>query len=481
MKSILVSNAGSNMIAGKSTTPRKAAATDKAESVVSEESFAASSSHLTANKNVVSSFERGSMENIKAITEELHNNLELQVIVKGTISEYHQNKKLANDAGVELSQLVNQTQQKRKRKHDDDDEDGDEEPAPRRGVIDLSGVIGRNNYVFGKWRKKNLGELIHFCDPDIMDTQTIQIMKLLSLQQSFECATDIKLFGDEQDRVGCSAKKQLFENIKRLYERNGRRFRFLVVSLSDGKLDLSESAPWKMISQDPDADVKVHVQLATWCNGGNGAIDVKLTDMHLFEDRGPFVIEMSFSVRQASLKSQATGESYCLINLAPAVRRRLAVRVSDDEGATNCASHKSYQQAREEILKERALAKAPKQGNRVLGGADNNDEDGDNNDELPVTQDAHPVNGPQVAEGAQAADLANPAAAGPLRPRRRWASGAVVPQAQGGSVVSAGAGSVAPAAAAAIQATAEGTEEEVESAHSDAESEPPPAAAAVEE
>jgi hypothetical protein len=207
-------------------------------------------------------------------------------------------------------------------------------------------------------------QLLKYMDPEAIDNAILKALSLNNKKELMEAACDLKCFGDALDRIGTDDKKQLFESLKALYDRNGKRFRHLKVDMTDGCVLWEEAAPWTRKDQ-TESPLEVNVVLHAWANHDK-EIAVKLTQDHLMGDIGPFKVIMPFSVQQAALKSESTGDCYTLSTLIPAsLRKTLKARPSDELGATNLA-RKSFAVTQEEVRAKRAQAKKKGTGVRSL-------------------------------------------------------------------------------------------------------------------
>ncbi len=284
---------------------------------------------------------RAEDENIAIISGKCRGKLALQAILISTIMEYE---------ALDKDGAPNARENSKRKKQDS-----------------LDGTLGHHQYIFGNWKNDLLTDLLAHIDPEAMDMMTLKAMPMETKKEGIECVTDIKMFGDEMDRIACTDKRTLLDSIKRVYEKLGRRLRYLTISVGDGTFAWGESAPWSIVSHVvADDGITVTCRLASWANNGRDHLDVTFTKANFLDDKGPFSLSMPFSIKQAYLVSETTGDNYSVLGLAPGIRRRLVRRVSDEEGATNQVT-KSYRTYLKELTEKRSKPKAPTVGLKKLG------------------------------------------------------------------------------------------------------------------
>ena len=294
--------------------------------------------------------------------DEIGDNIELQLLVKETISDYRQNVQRAKVAGCTLADCVQATIKSRKRKSADDAEEDEEEQEAQE---DITGTLRRGQLIFGNWSAKLLNQCMRFCDGQAIDAQVCKILSKVSKQEMMETAFDLRMFGDEQDRVGTDDKKFLFENLKKVYEKNGSRWRHMSIDSDTGKILYDVAAPW-MIVETIAEPVLVKLKLNGWANFDKETV-IELGAQQLFDDKGPFELLRPYSVRHAALLSASTKETYTLATFLPR-QRKLEARPSDAEGASSLA-RKSYAQAKQDLKEQRTNAgKSKSSGVKTLGG-----------------------------------------------------------------------------------------------------------------
>jgi len=175
---------------------------------------------------------------------------------------------------------------------------------------------------------------------------------------------DLLCFGDNLDRVACFEKKQLFDNLQKVYSRLGRRFQHVEIDVSTGTISWDKCGPWRQ--QPPgDESVAVTVALKAWATKSSSDKIIEITKQQLLGDEGPFSLINAFSLKQCALQSESSGETYVLYSLAPGLRKVLQPRPSDEEGATTLAMvKKSGTQV--ELEKRASKAKAQPVGVKTL-------------------------------------------------------------------------------------------------------------------
>ena len=183
-------------------------------------------------------------------------------------------------------------------------------------------------------------------------------------------AFDLKLHGDELDRVGSSSKDVLFKNMLQLYTLLGRRFKCIVIDLSADSIVCSECSPWRLTSQgiqERTGEYHISIKLMYWATSSSSSdIEIDMGPELLFDDVGPFVLKRPWSVKGGYLESESSTETYSLMTQVPGLSRRLGRRPSDVVGATN-AARKTYSQTINDTKKARVQAKPKPSGVRSLG------------------------------------------------------------------------------------------------------------------
>ena len=321
-----------------------------------------------ASTKMISTFQNAKAENLQEIIDAVGDNLELQNVVKQTIREYNKEQKIAASSQLSLQEMVSTTATARKRKNTEGgEEDTDGTPTGGPVLIDLSGEYRRGQYIYGQWNKKHCDELLAYVDERTTNT----VLKKISLEEKhmlMEMCMELVCFGDSLDRVGNVHKAMVLPQLKAVYVSLGSRFQHVILDLQTGQTLWPACSPWRMISQVSEPETKVTCKLMSWANNNRGFVTVVLDRRHFFDDKGPFKLVQSFSVRQCAIESESTKESYGLIAFAPQIKRRLARRTSDENGSTNTAI-KTFAQSRREVQAARAAAKAKAQtGTLHLGG-----------------------------------------------------------------------------------------------------------------
>ena len=143
--------------------------------------------------------------------------------------------------------------------------------------------------------------------------------------------------------------------MKRCYEALGKRFQYIEVQKESGDILWDICAPW-LITEQKEAYVKL--LLKGWALSEPEDKEVEVTGKELIDDAGPFKLILPFSLAQASLVSESTGEVYLLSGMVPNLKRRLGKRPSDTEGATN-TMNKSAGQAKQEKLDSQKAKTSP--------------------------------------------------------------------------------------------------------------------------
>jgi hypothetical protein len=303
---------------------------------------------------------------VKEICDDLDGNLELQAIVKQRIAEYKRARKDAEDAGTNIGQLVQSTIQSRKRKSDDSPDT--EERKKQVVIIEIPDTpLRRGQRIFGSWTIKMCKQLFQYVDPNL-DMTAIATMKQDTYFECMERAFELKLFGDQKDRVGITdSQRKLFQNLKQVYVGLGSRLSDLVVDTANGTVDWSSCSPLRIASQKKN-EVVIEYKASRDAKPLQSIVGEEI----LRGDAGPFFLGRDYSLANACLKS--TLNEYNISGLFGAVAmRKLKPRLSDTTGVVDQtpSAKVSAEEAKQASLDKKSKAKAKPLGKvRLCSGGD---------------------------------------------------------------------------------------------------------------
>ena len=112
----------------------------------------------------------------------------------------------------------------------------DDSDGPSRSVPEVEDeILRRGNLCFASWYAKTLRDVLLYFDQQV-DQALIMKMPHEGLQQLLEYWFDLRLKGNK-DRVRTPNKRELFTNMRRVYEHLGSRLRFVIVDRENGMPD----------------------------------------------------------------------------------------------------------------------------------------------------------------------------------------------------------------------------------------------------
>ena len=133
-----------------------------------------------------------------------------------------------------------------------------------------------------------------------MDKATLEVLTLQAKREILGMALDLRVEGDEVDRVGSTDKRTLLAAMQRVYIMLGSRFQYLVANLEIGVVDWGACGPWQVL---PQTQSSVTLKLKNWAIGANEDKVVELCSDQLLGDAGPWKLSRPYSVRGASIVS----------------------------------------------------------------------------------------------------------------------------------------------------------------------------------
>ncbi|CAK0875871.1 unnamed protein product [Prorocentrum cordatum] len=298
-----------------------------------------------------------SARNTQQILADMGRDLALQSLVMQWIADYKKQTTEAAAAGLSISGMVKSTLDARKRKKDHSDDEGGVDGKKNKSTVarervepDASCELRRGQLVFSNWTQSLPRECLLYCDLDI-DIQIVRKMSPDALKQCMERSLDIKIFGDEKDRVGSKNKKELFRSLAAVYEKLGKRLQDMEVDMSTGEVNWDSCSPLKLGAFDAE-EKKLPI---TYQESANARPILQyLADDVLNGDTGPFTLQQHWSLTCPVVHSP-TGDYDIKALFAKIARRKLGRRLSDEMGATH-GERVSAQDA-EKMAKQKACKK----------------------------------------------------------------------------------------------------------------------------
>ena len=263
--------------------------------------------------DIAAQFRRSAAANQREINAAVKNNIELQSLVLSTIRRYQSG---AIDGG-QIQNLANIiTPKKRKTTSDlaDADEDGINIEAGDK-------QIGKQNATYSKWSKARKEEALVYGTHGDVRKRYLVGLPVERLNELMELAFGLKMIGETIDKVGDvkQTRLQLYEQMRLLYNENGRPLRDCEQYIHDGTVDFQSGLAQYKIEVEGVGDSRV-VKLWSRVLSKTGVV----TDLN--DDPGPFRIVNNFSSKTACiLSAQDTSGwqcSYFFPTLGRALKRR---------------------------------------------------------------------------------------------------------------------------------------------------------------
>ena len=253
-----------------------------------------------------SQWRKTNVRQLNFIRSECDGDFELQAMVIGHIEEYKGHKKKLAAAGETVASMSAQRALPLKVKtedHADDEEDVD--PFDSWCLTFFNGIpLPRGQVIFANWNLKYGQALLHYCDNKLFTKQVLtkwtddtEIYKLI------EYAWRLRLFGPKHllDKVGSRNKKELFDNLKSMYEENGRPLREFSKDIVKGFVDWTNRGVYNAEDQSTTDCIKVIITSKALPNRK------AILDAHVFEaDPGPYTsIAKNWSIHEAVLTTDS--------------------------------------------------------------------------------------------------------------------------------------------------------------------------------
>ena len=171
--------------------------------------------------SLVGGFKRQSERNMDKINSSAGNNIELQILLISTIESYNEAKENSLTSGQSVAELALSTGPKRRCTRAPE---GELHVPP----IDPLMKFRRGQVTIASWVAKLLRECCHFIDPSVFTNSFVEAVTARVLFECLEFGCDVKVFGDQLDKVGSDYKLQQFERMKEVYELKDHPWRTLV-------------------------------------------------------------------------------------------------------------------------------------------------------------------------------------------------------------------------------------------------------------
>jgi len=293
--------------------------------MASPDKSAGSEGHNPAQEKVdpslASQFQRRNNSNLATIKDKLNNNLELQLMVLSTISDYETASRVskAGTVGGSLAELLGKKKKKK--------ETGKEEEEDAMIQINPDEILHRNRACYAGWGPKLMKECLCYTSAGKLSAKVLARTAKDKLLQIFEFSLDIKVTGDSLDKAkitgGDLNKLKVFNKLKEIYEEKGKRCDNLTTHITNNTLDWAKHGHYSVET----AMVEGMVASVTVLN--KQIKQYQTMAPSLYEgDEGPFdTIEDNYSQFQAALVTPR--DSYKLQFLFPSLGKSLKRKLSD--------------------------------------------------------------------------------------------------------------------------------------------------------
>ena len=173
--------------------------------------------------SLVGGFKRQSERNMEKINTSAGNNIELQILLISTIESYNEAKEHSLTSGHSVAELALSTGPKRRCVRQPEGE----LHVP---VIDPELKFRRGQLTIASWVAKLVRECCHFIDPSVFTNTFVEAVTVKVLLECLELGCDVKVVGEQIDKVGSEYKLQQFQRMYEVYECKGKPWRDLVWS-----------------------------------------------------------------------------------------------------------------------------------------------------------------------------------------------------------------------------------------------------------
>ena len=171
--------------------------------------------------SLVGGFKRQSERNMDKINTSAGNNIELQILLISTIESYNEAKAHMLASGQSVAELALSTGPKRRCVRQPEGE----LVVP---VIEPGLKFRRGQMTIASWVGKLVRECCHFVDSGVFTNTFVEAVSVKVLLECLEFGCDVKVVGEQLDKVGSEYKLQQFERMNDVYECKGKPWRDLV-------------------------------------------------------------------------------------------------------------------------------------------------------------------------------------------------------------------------------------------------------------
>ena len=182
---------------------------------------AAPSGHSTTIPQSISAgFKRANERNMGKIVSACKHNVELQVLVLGTIDEYEQQKDKCTVLGTTVAEQARKSIPRKQKSSENDEQE--------RPVIDPTLKFRRDHLLYATWAKARLAEALMFIDITVFTADFVKNLSREMMLELVEYGCDIICHGENLDKCQSEFKLETFQNLADLYELYGCRWRNLI-------------------------------------------------------------------------------------------------------------------------------------------------------------------------------------------------------------------------------------------------------------
>ena len=261
----------------------------------------------SATSGLVGQFKVANDNNMAVIKREAEGQLELQTLLLGHISTYKMELRQAQEMGCKTVAEACAQGGPKKRK------------VPAAIEISPDEVIRRGQFYYVNWNAKMLNAAMNFMDEVAMPMTHLKQLSLEVKKEAFERATNLRLTGDQVDKIAKVNKLDCFSDLRTCYVENGRVWRSLV--WSGFSIDWADPKNGVFRRAIVDGKIMIH---CVHCEEPK-----ELTAEVIGNDAGPFdVIVWNHSLRAAHFQTRKG--TYNLSQLFPTLSRTLRRRVSEE-------------------------------------------------------------------------------------------------------------------------------------------------------
>lgn len=265
-----------------------------------------------------------SKKNMKEIVDKASNNIELQAILLSTIASYEVSK---------AEGTLNKKKRGRPSAADAAARDAaglstSHPAAAVEVIIPPNTILDRNKSVWMKWSIKLLRELLYYADLVNLNMQWLQdFSDKKKLLEIVEFSWDIKCHSqaEQPDKPATLNKLQLFNSMKVMYDKLGKRMAKVVDSSDSGHVDWKRHGHYQVtVGQTPEG----HPQLKVFSQPLDSSVLVPLAVTEGDAGLEQAVVKRNFS--QIAAYIETPSDTYSIANFFPKLGRKLRRRLSDE-------------------------------------------------------------------------------------------------------------------------------------------------------